>query len=288
MVWVEGSGVVAEGQMGSAEDEDLASLRAALAMAEERRQRAEQRADAAERAKAVFLATISHELRTPLNAILGFSDLMLMDIAGEMSEEQRDYLGHIKHSSVLLLNTVEQMIDLARLATATPALQLGRVSASAVLRRAWQDLAQARRGSLRIQPDWQIAGDEPRIDADAEALRRVFLALLDNADKFSLQDGTVTLAIAPEGEMLRIAIRDRGIGITAEEAGQLMRPFEQKDNSLRRRFEGSGLGLSIAAALIAAHNGALDLSPGEDGIGTAVTVLLPQRHCRRNARSVTG
>lgn len=253
----------------------LAEARAAL-------EAAERRIKAAESAKAVFLATVSHELRTPLNAILGFSDLMAMEIAGSLNAEQIDYLNHIKNSSMLLLGTIDRMLDLVRLSTAQPQLTLVRVQVSALLRRAWDELEGLRRGEMRVVPNWQVDESEPRIVADVEALRRVFLAIFDNADKFSPIGGTVTVSVTATPERLSIGIVDRGVGIAEADAAMLMRPFVQLDDSLHRRFEGSGLGLSIAAALIHAHGGELSLAPGPGGIGTAVTVVLPHESDRQS------
>ena len=216
---------------------------------------------------------MSHELRTPLNAIIGFSQLMLAGLAGPVSPSTADYLGLIGESGEHLIKIISEVLDLARLETGSlmlneQSLDIRRIL-SAVLSQA-RDTAQANGVTL----DLDAPGKLPLLHGDPMRLQQAFAGLVANGIKFA-PGGNVTVTVSPDiDDCLTVTVADTGIGMRPEEVAVALEPFRQLDSGLDRKFEGCGLGLSLAARLIALHDGqiAIDSTPGG---GTRVQVRLP-------------
>lgn len=231
-------------------------------------------AEEASRAKSAFLATMSHELKTPLNAIIGFSEIMKDEIFGPIGQQTyRGYAGDIHASGTRLLSVINDVLDVSR-------LEGGAITIDPLECRV-RDLAEDALGIAR-----GVTGDErdvsidmakalPAIHADPGRLRQVLVNLLANALKFTPQEGAVSVRAWPEKTGgVSIAVIDTGIGMAPEKIAAALEPFRQLDGSLARRFEGAGLGLSIAKALVELHGGELSVKSSV-GQGTTVTVALP-------------
>lgn len=243
---------------------------------------ARQSAEAGDRTKSEFLATISHELRTPMNGIMGMTGLLL---GTKLSVQQRSYGDIIKESADALLNLINDILDLTK-------LESGRVD----LDESPFELAQTIEGAVGLMAERaqakgldlasHIGPDVPEImTADAGRLRQVLLNLLSNAIKFT-EDGSVklTAGIAPHSRsVLRIEVVDTGIGIDAETLPRLFKPFSQA-GGISRRYGGTGLGLAISRRLIDAMGGEIDVQ-SEPGRGTRFTVDLPIRSGKKVRRT---
>ncbi len=238
---------------------------------------AKSHAEAASLSKSRFLANVSHELRTPLNAIIGFSEIIASEILGPgVNRKYREYAGNIVESARHLLDIINSVLDLAKndagkLRVADESVELNDIVEGCV--RLVHDQCKRAQLSLKVQP-WP----EPlRVNADSTKLRQVFLNLLSNAIKFTEPDGAISVAVElVDAERVAVNIGDTGIGMAPDEIPVALAPFEQIDNKLARRYQGTGLGLPLAKALVELQGGDLAIS-SEPGKGTLVRVSL-RRH----------
>ena len=230
-------------------------------------------AQSAHEAKSRFLAAVSHELRTPLNAILGFSDVLAGEYFGKLeTERQREYVGLIRQSGAHLLSVVNTMLDMSRIEAGRYELltEPFRIADAMEACRAMLDLS-AREKEITLTCRVQKGLGE--VVADRRAVQQILINLAGNAIKFT-DRGVVSIDAALDGGDLVLSVSDTGIGIAAEKLELIGEPFMQVDNDFARRYEGTGLGLSLVKGLVALHGGRFEIRsrPGE---GTVVTVLLP-------------
>jgi signal transduction histidine kinase len=232
-------------------------------------------AASASRTKSEFLANMSHELRTPLNAILGFSDIIRRKMFGRTGNSRyRDYAHDIHGSAAHLLDIINDILDLARIEAGKIEVAPRMVDAAAFARHALS-MVQAQAEADRIALKADIAPDPGAIVTDERRLLQVVLNLLTNAVKFTPGKGLVTLSIRRDGTgQSVIQIADTGIGMKSEDIPRAMEPFSQVDNSLSRRHQGTGLGLSLALRFVELLGGRLSIvsTPGH---GTTATITLP-------------
>ncbi|EWY35805.1 hypothetical protein N825_34275 [Skermanella stibiiresistens SB22] len=237
---------------------------------------ARDRAELASRSKSRFLATMSHELRTPLNAIIGFSEMITREMHGSAGQPQYpEYAGYILDSGTHMLSLVEDILTTAKLESGNYDLDLRDIDLAAVVKAVTtmlrgNPLAIGRRITTEPASVWPI------LLADERAVRQMLLNLLTNALKFSAPSGNVGLtcrSVAGDG-FFEIMVRDDGIGMTEEQAALAVLPFQQIDDGMNRRYEGTGLGLTIVKGLIEAHGGHLRIKSGQNK-GTEVSLLFP-------------
>jgi two-component system cell cycle sensor histidine kinase PleC len=234
------------------------------------------RAEGANQAKSEFLANMSHELRTPLNAINGFSEIMLAEMFGPLGDARyKDYAQDILNSGQHLLALINDILDMSKIEAGKMALSFEQVTV--------EDLAEEAARLVRTRAE--AAGltltlelpPLPEIEADYRAVKQILLNLLSNAVKFTPRGGRVWIsAERVEGDIVRIAVRDTGIGIAAEDLERLARPFEQIESQQAKTQQGTGLGLALSKALVEMHGGLLTLesAPGQ---GTVASFSLPVR-----------
>jgi len=226
-------------------------------------------------AKSEFLAHMSHELRTPLNVIIGFSEIIKNRMMGPCSEKYPEYAGDIYTSGTHLLALINDVLDLSKI----EANQI-------VINRTPQDIAKIIRGcegmmAVKFQERTQdltidLPQDMPLASVDERAIKQVILNLLSNANKYTRDGGSITIAAfrnAPENTIC-IEVRDNGIGIPPELHELVFKPFHQSGKVMTREQGGTGLGLSISRKLVELHGGTLTLSSAV-GQGTTIRVTLP-------------
>ena len=240
----------------------------------ERLQRDVEAAERANRAKSEFLSRVSHELRTPLNGILGFAQLMAMDRANPLAPDQARRLDSVLRSGHHLLALINNVLDLTRLDGGEFALASATVDAWASLRQSLA-LVTPLASELGINlPALDLAEHDPCwARADPAALEQTLMNLLSNAIKYNRRGGSVEVSAASDSQRVRIAVRDHGRGISAEQQASLFQPFNRLADE-QRRTQGSGLGLVIARRLAEAMGGELRLESHE-GDGCTFTLELP-------------
>jgi PAS domain S-box-containing protein len=231
-------------------------------------------AEIANKMKAAFLAAMSHELKTPLNAVLGFSEIIRDEVLGPVGHDMyRDYAGDIHKSGTRLLSVINDVLDVSRLEGGLLILDARPENILDVVEGAIKQARAITHDGRRIEID--VPADMPSLLVDPRRLSQAIGNILANALKFTPESGEVrfTAQIAADGTVL-LLVEDTGIGMEPETVAAALEPFRQLDASLARRFEGAGLGLSIAKALAELHGGALGVQSAV-GEGTAVTITLP-------------
>ena len=248
-------------------NDEVAQLRAALAAANET-------AASADVAKSRFLAAVSHELRTPLNVILGFSDVLLHDMFGPFADpRQKEYVSLIRQSGQHLLEVVTSILDISRIESGTYAAQPEpfRFVEAVDMCVSMMKLPAAQKG---IDFTAQVAPDVGEINADRRAVQQILINLASNAIKFTPEGGKVAIGASRLGSRLHFWVSDNGIGIAEADMANLGKPFTQVHNDYTRRYEGTGLGLSLVKGLVSLHDGTMSIESAP-GKGTTVTVSVP-------------
>jgi len=223
-----------------------------------------------------FLAMMSHELRTPLNGIIGFSELLHRGRPGPLNEKQREFLGDILESGRHLLALINDILDLSKVNAGKLDLHISRFAVADSIRSvcaAIQPLVDKKQVSVT-----QILHSAPAsVRLDEIRFRQVIWNLLSNAVKFTESGGRIDIEVCPVGDgRFKVIVRDSGIGIAPENMHRLFKTFEQLDDSIARRYEGTGLGLSLTRRLVEMQGGSIAAS-SQKGIGSVFTVELPLR-----------
>ncbi|CAM3901286.1 PAS domain S-box protein [Roseateles saccharophilus] len=254
----------------------------AMRTAEQARQQAiwlaaeNRRVQESSRLKSLFLANMSHELRTPLNAVIGFADLLTIGAHPPDPVREREWLQHIASSGRHLLNMINDVLDLSKIEAgkmdfhpepvALPALVDDVMATVAVLA-----------GQRGLSLTTVIAPELRDLVLDPARLRQVLLNYLSNAIKFTPAGGRVELRMLGEGPRLwRLEVEDSGIGIASERLDQLFVEFQQLDDGLTKRHQGTGLGLALTRRLVKAQGGRVGVY-SEAGRGSCFYAVLPRR-----------
>lgn len=237
-------------------------------------ERLSREAEAANRAKSAFIATMNHELRTPLNAIIGFSEILHMDSIPIEPGQRKEYARDIHDSGQHLLKLINDILDISR----AEAGMIQRIDdAFSPYNEAETVVRMLRERARRANIDLSMS-EFPRnllLNADSRLYRQALTNLVANAIKFTPEGGVVTISARTGDGEFSVCVTDTGIGIAAEELEQMFEPFTQSDNSLTRRFEGSGLGLAIVRQIAIVHGGRAWLE-SKYGRGTSATIAFPE------------
>ncbi|MEJ5249222.1 MAG: GAF domain-containing protein [Caldilinea sp.] len=251
-----------------------AELEARVHARTEELEAAMEKAQTADRLKSTFLATMSHELRTPLNSIIGFTGVLLQELAGPLNEEQKKQLGMVYESARHLLALINDVLDISKIEAGQIELKIApfdvRSAIEAVLR-SMMPAAQRKGIALSAIVDENVS----EVISDRRRVEQILLNLLSNAVKFT-ERGSVHLHCRVEAPMVLISVQDTGVGIREEDLGRLFRPFQQLDEGLTRRHEGTGLGLAICANLARLLGGYISVE-SKWGVGSTFTLHLPLR-----------
>jgi len=232
------------------------------------------RLEAADKAKSEFLASMSHELRTPLNASIGFSELLALGMAGELSEKQKKYVDYILKSNQFLLSLINDILDISKIEAGKIELVPDKMSVPETIEETLfliKEKAMKHNVFLKIEIDPELEF----IEADKQRFKQVLFNLLSNAVKFSKDEGgTVTIRAKKEGDLAKISVSDTGIGIKEDNFGKLFNKFEQLESGISQKYGGTGLGLSITKQLVELHGGKIYVE-SKYGEGTIFTFTLP-------------
>lgn len=241
------------------------------------RRRVQQKLQEASRLKSEFLANMSHELRTPLNGILGFSELLVDERLGPLTDKQKEYITDILGCGRHLLQLINDVLDLSKVEAGKmdfypepfdPARAVEDVCAVVT------PLAYKKRIAVGRQIDPAL----PRVELDLQKFKQVLFNLLSNAVKFTEDRGEVTVRVRRTAEHeFCLEVSDTGIGIHREDFARLFVEFQQLDSSFTRRYEGTGLGLALTRKIVEAQGGRIEVD-SEPGKGSTFSVYLPQRH----------
>jgi CheY-like chemotaxis protein len=249
--------------------------------------------------KSEFLANMSHELRTPLNAIIGFSEVLADGLLGDLTDQQRGFIGDIFSSGKHLLSLINDILDLSKVEAGKMTLDLEPVQMSGLISNS-MSIIREKAASRRIQLVTDIPDDLPSLQADGRKVKQIVYNLLSNAVKFADEGGEVKIQVtrvpraevghvgehsngrsfpvpaSTYNEFVRISVIDAGMGISPDGLERLFTPFSQIDSGLARKFEGTGLGLAMVKLLAELHCGAVAVESTE-GKGSCFSVWLPMR-----------
>ena len=225
--------------------------------------------------KSDFLANMSHELRTPLNAIIGFSEVLIERMFGELNDRQDDYLKDIHSSGKHLLSLINDILDLSKIEAGRMELDLGTFDAPAALSNAMtlvRERAQRHGIALGLEVDAQVG----EIRADERKFKQIVVNLLSNAVKFTTDGGRVDVRSRLVDGALEVAVSDTGIGIAKEDQEAVFDEFRQVGRHYTNKQEGTGLGLALTKRFVQLHGGTIHLE-SEPGRGSTFTFTLPSR-----------
>jgi PAS domain S-box-containing protein len=227
------------------------------------------------RLKDEFLAGMSHELRTPLNAVLGMTEALQEEVYGPLTEKQVKSLKRIEESGRHLLSLINDILDLSKIEAGKFQPEMTPVRIADTCEIGLRMIRQAAH-KKSITVDSIVDPDVGYIRGDERSLKQIVVNLLSNAVKFTPEGGRIDLEVAGDREegVVRIHIIDTGIGISREDADRLFQPFVQLDGALSRKYEGTGLGLSLVSRLAEIHGGGVSVSSIPDK-GSRFTVKLP-------------
>jgi signal transduction histidine kinase len=228
----------------------------------------------ASRHKSEFLANMSHELRTPLNAVLGYTELILDSIYGEVPEKIRDVISRIDRSGRHLLGLINDVLDLSKIEAGQLTLSLADYSMREVVQTVFAGMESlAADKKLALTSD--VSADLPLGRGDERRLSQVLLNLVGNALKFT-EAGEVRVTAGLEEDRFLVSVADTGPGISPADQQRIFEAFQQVDSSLTRRKGGTGLGLSIARRIVEMHGGRLWMEsvPGQ---GSTFSFTVPVR-----------
>lgn len=223
-----------------------------------------EQAEAANWSKSTFLTNISHELRTPLNAIIGMSELLQDPNFAPLTAQQQELLTDIHTSGQHLLTLINDLLDLAKIEAGYSKLQVEEVQLQSLLESGLAIVREQAR-QKQIALSCTLPESLPPLAGDSLKIRQIVVNLLSNAVKFTPDKGRVGIEAVMIAEGVRICVWDTGIGIAAHNHERIFAPFEQADTTLTRRYEGTGLGLSLVKRLVEQHAGRiwLESAPGQ-------------------------
>ena len=234
--------------------------------------------EAANRHKDEFLASMSHELRTPLNAVIGFSEVLLERMFGEINAKQEEYLNDILASGRHLLSLINDILDLAKIEAGRMELDLDDFDVAQAIDNAVV-LVRERATRKGLVLDTALAPALGSIRGDQRKIKQVLLNLLSNAIKFTPEGGRIDVRAQRLPGVVELAVSDTGIGIAAEDQDAVFEEFRQVGTDYSKKHEGTGLGLTLSRKFVELHGGEIAVK-SRLGEGSTFTFTLPVRHAQ--------
>jgi signal transduction histidine kinase/ActR/RegA family two-component response regulator len=228
--------------------------------------------EVASRHKSEFLASMSHELRTPLNAVIGFSEVLLDQLFGEINDRQAEYLRDIWNSGRHLLELLNEILDLSKVEAGKMELDSQRFDVAPVLEYSL-GLVRQRAANHAIRLELLVSEEVSSVDADELRFKQVVVNLLTNAVKFTPDGGRVTVAARQVGQELHVTVTDTGIGVPPEDQQRIFESFQQGRRGVPKE-EGTGLGLTLSRRIVELSGGRMWLT-SEVGVGSTFGFALP-------------
>jgi signal transduction histidine kinase len=229
--------------------------------------------EVANKHKSEFLANMSHELRTPLNAIIGFSEVLLERMFGELNEKQDDYLKDIHSSGKHLLTLINDILDLSKVEAGRMELEPSTFDLPSAISNAMTLVRErAHRHGIKL-----VLGADPNLGeivADERKLKQILVNLLSNAVKFTPDGGRIDINAHRDADNVVIAVRDTGIGIAREDQDAVFEEFRQVGRNYTNKQEGTGLGLALTRKFVELHGGKIWLD-SEPAKGSTFTFTIP-------------
>lgn len=235
----------------------------------------------ANKAKTDFLTAMSHELRTPLNAIIGFSEMIHLQLLGNIGDKRYAEYGHdIERSGKHLLDLVNGILDLGRIEAGKYDLTLEPVNITDIIDECIQLLSlRAKKGGISLGK--KVAVNLPPLNVDRRSLFQILINLLTNAIKFTDNGGSIVISATSWKSGHKLEVWDTGIGIRQDRLMTITDPFTRHEKNPHLAQTGSGLGLAISKSLVELHQGELTIV-SEVGVGTLCTVILPASDLGKN------
>jgi signal transduction histidine kinase len=233
-----------------------------------------EQAATANREKTKFLNSVTHELRTPLNAILGFSEMI--NLLGEhqgIDDKILEYVSYINNAGKHLLDMVNDILDIAKIENGKIEYEDQPIEIEDVIQRLSKMLkGQDINGQINIHNNFRTKGE--KLNIDTKVIKQILINLIGNAIKYNKHNGDVFIKTFADNRHYCVQIKDTGIGMTAEQLANCIKPYEQVSETLDRRLNGTGLGLSIVHGLIHRYKANMDIT-SELGVGTTITLCFP-------------
>ena len=223
--------------------------------------------------KSDFLASMSHELRTPLNAVIGFSDVLLDRMFGDLNERQDEYVRDIRNSGRHLLELINEILDLSKVEAGQMELDLDAVSLTDLIEHGLA-MVRGRAGEHGISLSCDVDPELGTALADELKLKQVIVNLLSNAVKFTPDGGAVAATARRVGTEAQVSVRDTGIGIAPAEQDRIFEAFQRGGRAARTSTEGTGLGLTLSKRIVDLHGGRLWME-SEPGVGSTFSFSIP-------------
>jgi PAS domain S-box-containing protein len=230
-----------------------------------------------DRLKSEFVATVSHELRTPMTPIKGYVEFLLMGGAGDLNEQQTQFLDIIKSNIDRLSTLVNDLLDVSRIEAGKVALSFQPIDIEEVIQEVSQSiLKQSEDDERSVTFDKRIPEDIPSVYGDIDRVRQILNNLVDNAYKYASENSKITINVSKNDGDAQVDITDEGIGIFPDEHERIFERFYRGENHLVMATAGTGLGLAIVKELVEMHNGRIWVtSSGVPGEGSTFSFTLP-------------
>jgi signal transduction histidine kinase/DNA-binding response OmpR family regulator len=226
-----------------------------------------------DRMKTQFVSMVSHELRTPLTSIKGFTEMILDEDAGEINEEQREFLSIVEANADRLIALVNDLLDISRIESGRVQLKLEQADLNELMTivvATMDHLIEEKSQTLELNVDQDL----PQIKLDRDRIIQVLTNLVSNAYKYTQEGGLIRLTVGRSGQFVRFAVSDSGFGISEKDQEQLFTRFFRVDSALTRQIGGTGLGLNIVKTIIEMHGGEVTVD-SELGVGSTFAFTIP-------------